>query len=73
MFTHLRNYLIGQISLMATCTKSWMKLAPLVSTGSDELTAEHTNIEDRIEAPTTPKRRVVAGLDVKTPKGRSVG
>lgn len=68
VFTHLRNYLIGQNQLNGNMYKILDETSATGLHWSDELTAEHTYIEDRIEAPTTPKLRVVAGLDVKTPK-----
>ena len=64
MFTRLRNYLIVQNQLNGNMYKIMDSQSATGLKWSEQLMMEHTYTEDRIDAPTTPRLRVVAGLDV---------
>jgi len=72
MFARLRNYLVLQNQLNGNMYKAMSKGSASGLLWSEQLIAEHTYVEDRIDAPATPKLRVVAGLDVNpSSDGRS--
>jgi len=64
MFTRLRNYLIQQNQLNGNMYRVMNDETETGLVWSDQLISEHTYIEDHIDAPATPRLRVVAGLDV---------
>ena len=64
MFTQLRNYLVVQNQLNGNMYKPMTDESASGLVWSDLLVSEHTYTEDRVDTPSVPKLRVVAGLDV---------
>lgn len=65
MFQRLRRYLVSQNQLNGNMYKPMTDESVSGLIWSEQLINEHTYTEDRIDAPSTPKLRVVAGLDVR--------
>lgn len=63
-FQRLRNYLVAQNQLNGNMYKPMNDESASGLVWSEQLMIEHTYTEDRIDTPSTPKLRVVAGLDV---------
>jgi len=63
-FSQLRNYLVVQNQLNGNMYKPMTDESASGLVWSEQLLTEHTYMEDRVDTPSVPKLRVVAGLDV---------
>ena len=66
-FQRLRNYLVTHNQLNGNMYTALHDDSESGLVWSEQLAAEHTYTEDRIELPSKPTLRVVAGLDVQVP------